>query len=48
LQERPKARKPGKVSGKTADVITNNAQWIEDDNLKHALESLARTLKKQT
>jgi len=48
LQERPKARKPGKVSGETAEVITNNAQWIEDDNLKHALESLARTLKKQT
>lgn len=48
LRERPKARKPGQVSDEAAEVITNNAQWIEDENLKHALESLARTLKKKT
>ena len=48
LRERPKARKPGQVSDEAAEVITNNAQWIEDENLKHALESLAKTLKKKT
>ena len=46
LRERPKAKKPGRVSDEAADVITKNAQWIEDENLKHALESLAKTLKK--
>jgi len=47
LHERPKAKIPGQVSDETAEVIINNAQWIEDDNLKHALESLAETLKKK-
>ena len=46
LRERPKAKKPGRVSDEAADIITKNAQWIEDENLKHALESLAKTLKK--
>ena len=48
LRERPKARKPGRVSNEAAEVISNNAQWIEDENLKNALESLAKTLKNKT
>ena len=45
LSKRPQAGKPGKVSAEAAEVITNNAQWIEDEKLKNALESLAKTLK---
>ncbi len=41
----PQARKPSKVSSDTADGITRNAQWIEDEPLKQALESLAASLK---
>ena len=48
LSERPKAAKPGKVSNETAEVITSNTQWIEDENLKNALDSLARTLKNKS
>lgn len=41
----PQARKPSRVSKDTADGITRNAQWIEDEPLKQALESLAASLK---
>jgi len=48
LRERPKARKPDRVSQETAEVIINNARWIEDEPLKQALESLANTLKNKS
>ncbi len=47
IDQRPPARKPAQVSAEAIKGISNNARWIEDDNLKQALESLARQLKKQ-
>ncbi|MDH5356908.1 MAG: hypothetical protein OEY09_20885 [Gammaproteobacteria bacterium] len=46
--QRPQAKRPSKVSGDTADGITRNAQWIEDEPLKQALESLAASLKSKS
>ena len=41
----PLSGKPSKVSSETVDNISRGAGWIEDENLKQALESLANTLK---
>ncbi len=38
--------KPSKVSGETIAAISRGADWIEDDNLKQSLQSLANTIKK--
>ncbi len=46
VEQRPPGRKPRPVSNEAIESISSNAQWIEDDNLKQALESLARQLKK--
>ena len=39
------ARKPGQVSPESIEALQRSAQWIEDDDLRAALLSLARTLK---
>ena len=44
---RPKPGKPGKVSQQTADAITKNASWVEDEDLRKSLQSLASVLKKK-
>jgi len=41
----PGSDKPTKVSNQTAENISRSAGWIEDENLKQSLESLADTLK---
>jgi hypothetical protein len=41
-----KSSKPLKVSRETDESIDLTAGWIEDDGLKHSLQSLAKTLKK--
>ena len=46
ITTRPQSSKPTRVSKATADAITKNANWIEDENLKASLQSLARLLKK--
>jgi hypothetical protein len=46
ITTRPQSGKPTRVSKATADAITKNANWIEDENLKRSLQSLARLLKK--
>jgi hypothetical protein len=38
--------KPSKVSVETVAAISRGADWIEDDNLKQSLQSLANTIKK--
>jgi hypothetical protein len=38
--------KPSKVSSETVAAISRGAGWIEDDNLKQSLQSLANTIKK--
>ena len=43
---RPQSGKPTRVSKATVDAISKNANWIEDENLKASLQSLARLLKK--
>lgn len=45
IEQRPKVRKPVRVSDESIESISNNAQWIEDEKLKQALQSLARQLK---
>ena len=37
--------KPSKVSSETVAAIDRSASWIEDENLKQSLKSLANTLK---
>ncbi len=44
----PGSDKPSKVSRETVAAISRNAGWIEDENLKQSLESLANTLKDKT
>jgi len=41
----PESGKPSRVSSETATAISRSAGWIEDENLKQSLESLANTLK---
>ncbi|MCZ6883195.1 MAG: hypothetical protein O7F15_09370 [Gammaproteobacteria bacterium] len=43
---RPQSNKPARVSKATVDAISKSAGWIEDENLKASLQSLARLLKK--
>lgn len=45
IEQRPAIRKPQSVSSEAIESINNNAQWIEDENLKQALKSLAQQLK---
>jgi hypothetical protein len=45
IERPPDAGKPAKVSNQTAENISRSAGWIEDENLKQSLESLAETLK---
>ena len=47
ITTRPQSSKPTTVSKATADAITKNANWIEDENLKASLQSLANLLKKK-
>ena len=42
---RLRSNKPTRVSKATADAISKSAGWIEDENLKASLQSLARSLK---
>ena len=46
ITTRPQSSKPTRVSKATADAIRKTAGWIEDENLKASLQSLARVLKK--
>ena len=46
IDDPPKSNKPSKVSIETVDAISRGANWIEDENLKQSLQSLADTLKK--
>ena len=48
IDQRPAARKPDRVSNEAIKSISDNAQWIENENLKQALESLARQLKNKS
>ena len=41
---RPGFRQPMRVSHETAESIKRNAQWVEDSELKQALESLAGSI----
>ena len=43
----PKSGKPSKVSSESVAAINRSASWIEDENLKQSLKSLANTLKKR-
>ena len=45
LQQTEKRRDPRKVSAESIDALERNAKWIEDDDLKAALLSLAQSLK---
>lgn len=45
IDKPPKLNKPTKVSGETVAAISRGASWIEDENLKQSLQSLAKTLK---
>jgi hypothetical protein len=38
--------KPVKVSQETVAAISRTADWVEDENLKQSLQSLANTIKK--
>ncbi|RLA11200.1 MAG: hypothetical protein DRQ59_10315 [Gammaproteobacteria bacterium] len=44
---RPTSSKPARVSPETAAAITKNANWIEDEDLRKSLLSLASVLKKK-
>jgi hypothetical protein len=43
---RPQPSKPTRVAKETADAISKNANWIEDEDLRKSLLSLANLLKK--
>jgi len=45
IERPPDLGKPTKVSNQTVENISRSAGWIEDENLKQSLESLADTLK---
>jgi hypothetical protein len=42
----PPLKRPEPVSKEAVDAITKNASWIEDDDLRQSLQSLAKVLKK--
>jgi hypothetical protein len=42
----PGSRKPAKVSDENVAALKRSVGWIEDENLKQSLQSLANTLKK--
>jgi len=44
---RPRPGKPTRVSQQAADAIGKNANWIEDEDLRNSLLSLAGSLKKK-
>ena len=44
---RPGSSKPARVSQETADAISKNANWVEDEDLRESLLSLASFLKKK-
>jgi hypothetical protein len=44
---RPTSSKPARVSPETAAAISKNANWIEDEDLRNSLLSLASVLKKK-
>jgi len=44
---RPQSSKPARVSQQTADAIIKNANWVEDEDLRKSLQSLASVLKKK-
>jgi len=44
---RPQSSKPARVSQQAADAISKNANWVEDENLRKSLLSLASVLKKK-
>ena len=44
---RPQPGKPTRVSQHAADAISKNANWIEDEDLRKSLLSLASVLKKK-
>lgn len=45
LDQPDKLRDPKQVSAKSIDALERNAKWIEDDDLKAAMLSLAKSLK---
>lgn len=45
LDQPGKLRDPKKVSAESIDALERNAKWIEDDDLKAAMLSLAKSLK---
>ena len=45
LEQPDKLRDPKQVSAESIDALERNAKWIEDDDLKAALLSLAESLK---
>ena len=45
LDNNENLRQPGQVSTESIEAITRNAEWIEDEELKAALLSLAESLK---
>ena len=47
LEQPCKLRDPKEVSAESIDALERNARWIEDDDLKAALLSLAKCLKSQ-
>ena len=47
LEQPDKLRDPKKVSAESIDALERNAKWIEDDDLKAAMLSLAESLKRQ-
>lgn len=46
LESRQPVNKPRPVSDESVESIKKNADWIEDENLRKALKSLAGSLKK--
>jgi hypothetical protein len=44
---RPRSSKPTRVSRQTADAISKNANWIEDEGLRKSLQALASSLNKK-
>ena len=45
LDNNENLRQPGQVSTESIEAITRNAEWIEDEELKAAMLSLAESLK---
>jgi hypothetical protein len=44
---RPQSTKPARVSQEAAAAIGKNANWVEDEGLRNALQSLASVLNKK-